>query len=109
MRNFTLSLWSVTNPAVTLFVILVALAAGALASVTLGRAEDPTFPIKAMGVQAVWPGAPAEEMKSLVAEPIEKRIQDLPGPDYVRIFSRPGTVALQVQLKDPVRAEASEV
>lgn len=109
MRNLNLSRWAVLNPAVTLFTILVALAAGALAYVTLGRAEDPTFTIKTMVVQAVWPGASAEDMQNLVAEPIEKRIQELPELDYVSTFSRPGAVVLQVQLKDSVRQEAADV
>jgi multidrug efflux pump subunit AcrB len=103
MRNLNLSLLSVTNPAVTLFAILVALAAGALAYFNLGRAEDPTFTIKTMVVTAVWPGATAEEVQNLVAEPIEKRIQELPELDYVRTFSRPGAAVVQVQLKDSVR------
>lgn len=103
MRTLNLSLLSVTNPAVTLFAILVALAAGALAYVNLGRAEDPTFTIKTMVVTAVWPGATAEEVQNLVAEPIEKRIQELPELDHIRTFSRPGAVVLQVQLKDSVR------
>jgi multidrug efflux pump subunit AcrB len=109
LRNLNLSHWSVTNPAVTLFAILVALAAGTLAYVTLGRAEDPTFTIKTMVVQAVWPGATAEEMQNLVAEPIEKAIQELPELDYVSTFSRPGATVLQVQLKDSVREEAADV
>jgi multidrug efflux pump len=109
MDRLNLSLWSVKNPAVTLFAIILALLAGAMAYVTLGRAEDPTFTIKTMVVQAVWPGATAEEMQDLVAEPIEKRIQELPELDYVRTFSRPGAVVLQVQLKDSVREEAAEV
>jgi multidrug efflux pump subunit AcrB len=106
MRNLNLSRWSVTNPAVTLFAIIVAMLAGALAFVNLGRAEDPTFTIKTMVVQAVWPGATAEEIQNLVAEPIEKRIQELPELEYIRTFSRPGAVVLQVQLKDSVREAA---
>jgi multidrug efflux pump subunit AcrB len=109
MRNLNLSHLAVTNPAVTLFAIIVALAAGALAYANLGRAEDPTFTIKTMVVTAVWPGATAEEMQDLVAEPIEKRIQELPELDYVRTFSRAGATVLQVQLKDSVRKEAAEV
>lgn len=108
MRALNLSLWSVTNPAVTLFAIIVAMLAGALAYINLGRAEDPTFTIKTMVVQAVWPGATAEEMQNLVAEPMEKRIQELPELDYIRTFSRPGAVVLQIQLKDSVR-ETDEV
>lgn len=103
MRNLNLSLLAVTNPAVTLFAILVSLAAGALAYVNLGRAEDPTFTIKIMVVTAVWPGATAEEVQNLVAEPIEKKIQELPELDHIRTFSRPGAAVLFVQLKDTVR------
>lgn len=106
MRNLNLSLWSVTNPAVTLFAIIVAVLAGTLAYMNLGRAEDPTFRIKTMVVQAVWPGATAEEMQNLVAEPIEKRIQELPELDYIRTFSRPGAVVLQIQLQDSEREVA---
>ncbi|NBE08189.1 efflux RND transporter permease subunit [Paragemmobacter ruber] len=104
MRNLNLSRLAVTNPAVTLFAILVALAAGAFAYVNLGRAEDPTFTIKTMVVTAVWPGATADEMQNLVAEPMEKRIQELPELEFVRTFSRPGATVLQVQLQDSVRA-----
>ncbi len=105
MRALNLSLWSVRNPAVTLFLILVSVAAGALAYLDLGRAEDPTFTIKTMVVQAVWPGATADEMQRLVAEPIEKRIQELPELDYVRTYSRPGATVIQVQLQDWARGE----
>lgn len=78
MPGLNLSLWSVRNPSVTLFLILVALAAGTCAYLNLGRAEDPTFTIKTMVVQAIWPGATAEEMQSLVVEPIEKRTRNCP-------------------------------
>ncbi len=109
MQRFNLSFWSVTNPAVTLFAIIVALVAGAMAYVSLGRAEDPTFTIKTMVVQAVWPGATASDIQNLVAEPIERAIQELPELDHVSTFSRPGAVVLQVQLKDSVRKEASDI
>jgi multidrug efflux pump subunit AcrB len=109
MAGLNLSLWSVRNPAVTLFAILVALLAGTYAYVQLGRAEDPTFTIKTMVVQAVWPGATAEEMQNLVAEPIEKRIQELAELDCVRTFSRPGAAVIEVQLKDSVREATPEV
>ena len=109
MRRFNLSDWAVRNQAVTLFAIIVALLAGAVSYVTLGRAEDPSFTIKTMIVQAVWPGANAQEMQQLVAEPIEKRIQEIAEVDYVRTFSRPGATVIQVQLKDNVRKEAAGI
>lgn len=109
MRGLNLSLLSVRNPAVTLFAIIVAMAAGALAYVNLGRAEDPTFTIKTMVVTAVWPGATADQMQNLVAEPIEKRIQELPELDHVRTFSRAGATVLQVQLQDNIRDAVPDV
>ena len=109
MGNFNLSLWSVRNPAFALFAIFIARDAGVYVYVNLGRAADPTFIIKTMVVQAVWPGASAEDMQKLVAAPIELRIQELPELDFVRTFSRPGATVIQVQLKDSVRAEAAGV
>ena len=109
MTRFNLSSWAVRNRAVTLFTIIVAVLAGTLAYLNLGRAEDPTFTIKTMVVQAVWPGATAQEMQDLVAEPIEKRIQEIAEVDYVRTFSRSGATAIQVQLKDSVRQEAADI
>ena len=73
MGNFNLSLWSVRNPAFALFAIFIARDAGVYVYVNLGRAADPTFIIKTMVVQAVWPGASAEDMQKLVAAPIELR------------------------------------
>jgi multidrug efflux pump subunit AcrB len=106
MYRLNLSRWSVQNPAVTLFLVIVALAAGALAYLNIGRAEDPTFTIKTMVVQVAWPGATAAEMQNLVAEPIEKRIEELAELDFLRTFSRPGATVIQVQLKDHVRGQA---
>ena len=101
--SFNLSAWSVRNPAVVLFLMILVAAGGAWSYLSLGRAEDPSFTIKTMIVQAAWPGATADDMQRLVAEPMEKRLQELSQLDYVRTYSRPGQSVLQVQLKDSVR------
>jgi multidrug efflux pump subunit AcrB len=103
--TLNLSLWAVRNRAVTLFLILVAVAAGTQAYLTLGRAEDPTFTIKTMVIQVVWPGATSQEVQDLVADPMERSLQDLPELDWVRTFSRPGAAVIQVQLLDAVRGD----
>ena len=103
MGRFNLSEWSVKHPAVVLFLIIATSAAGAFSYFQLGRAEDPSFTIKTMIVQAFWPGATAEDIQRLVAEPLEKRLQELPQLDYVRTYARPGAAVMQVQLKDFVR------
>src|SRR5881275_2076273 len=98
--SFNLSAIAVRERAVTLFFILVLVAAGAYAFVMLGRAEDPNFTIKTLTVTTVWPGATAREMQDLVAEPLEKRLQELTWYDRVETTTRPGYAYMTVTLKD---------
>ena len=95
-----LSAAAVRNPSLTLFLILMTALAGLTAFLQLGRAEDPAFTVKAMVVTAAWPGATAEEMQNLVADPLEKRLQELRWIDRVETTARPGFVTLQVMLTD---------
>ena len=67
MSRFNLSAFAVRNRAITLFLILATLAAGAIAFSKLGRAEDPSFTVKTMTITAAWPGATAREMQEQVA------------------------------------------
>jgi len=102
MSRFNLSAWAVRHQALVLFLIIAISAAGTASYRQLGRAEDPSFTIKVMVIQAFWPGATAEEMQSRVADRIEKRLQELPYFDYVKIYSRPGVSVLQPVLKKNV-------
>ena len=98
--NLNLSAIAVRERAVTLFFILLLAAAGAYAFLMLGRAEDPSFTIKTLTVTTVWPGATAREMQDLVAEPLEKRLQELTWYDRVETTTRPGYAYMTVTLKD---------
>ena len=100
MRSFNLSAWAVRNNALVLFMIIMIAVSGALAWFKLGRAEDPSFTIKVVVVTAAWPGSTAREMQDLVADPMEKKIQELPWFDKVKTFTRPGFTAMQIVFKD---------
>jgi multidrug efflux pump subunit AcrB len=100
MMNFNFSAIAVRERAITLFFILLLAAAGAYAFLILGRAEDPNFTIKTLTVTTVWPGATAREMQDLVAEPLEKRLQELTWYDRVETTTRPGYAYMTVTLKD---------
>lgn len=106
--NLNLSAIAVRERSVTLFFILLLAAAGVYAFVKLGRAEDPSFTIKTMTVTAAWPGATAREMQDLVAEPLEKRIQELTWYDRVETMTRPGLAFLTVSLKHSTPPAAVE-
>src|SRR5438270_2887393 len=98
--SLNLSAIAVRERAVTLFFILLLAAAGAYAFLMLGRAEDPSFTIKSMTVTTVWPGATAREMQDLVAEPLEKRLQELTWYDRAETTTRPGYAFTTLTLKD---------
>lgn len=95
-----LSAAAVRNPSLTLFILLLTALAGVVAFFQLGRAEDPAFTVKSMVVTAAWPGATAAEMQELVADPLEKRLQELRWFDRVETTARPGFVTLQISLTD---------
>jgi multidrug efflux pump subunit AcrB len=100
MSAFNLSALAVRERAVTLFLIIMLAIAGAYAFAKLGRAEDPAFTVKVLTVTTVWPGATAQEMQDLVAEPLEKRLQELRWYDRAETMTRPGLALTTLTLKD---------
>jgi multidrug efflux pump subunit AcrB len=100
MSRFNLSALAVRERAVTLFLIIAIAIAGTFAFFNLGRAEDPSFTIKALTVTVAWPGATAQEMQDLVAEPLEKRLQELRWYDHVDTMAHPGLAFMKLTLKD---------
>jgi multidrug efflux pump subunit AcrB len=100
MNAFNLSALAVRERSVTLFLLLAISVAGVAAFFGLGRAEDPAFTIKQMTVITAWPGATAKEMEELVAERLEKRMQELRWYDRTETFVRPGLAFTMVVLRD---------
>lgn len=100
MSRFNLSALAVRERGITLFLIIALSLSGAYAFFSLGRAEDPTFTVKTLTAAAVWPGATAQEMQDLVADPIEKRVQELPWYDRVETLTRPGLAVMMITVKD---------
>src|SRR4029078_695757 len=100
MTRFNLSALAVRERVVTLFLILAAAISGTYAFLKLGRAEDPSFTIKVLTVTTVWPGATAQEMQDLVAEPLEKRLQEVRWCDRAETMARPGLAFMTLTLKD---------
>jgi multidrug efflux pump subunit AcrB len=104
MKGLNLSEWAVTHRTMTLFLILLVSLYGGWSYTHLGRAEDPEFTVKVMIVNAVWPGATADEMQRLVADPIEKKLQEVPYFDKVKTYSQPGSAIMELHLLDSTPA-----
>ncbi|HCI4217748.1 TPA: efflux RND transporter permease subunit, partial [Klebsiella pneumoniae] len=98
--RFNLSALAVRERSVTLFLIILISVAGLVAFFGLGRAEDPPFTVKQMTVITVWPGATAQEMQDQVAEPLEKRLQELKWYDRTETYTRPGMALITLSLQD---------
>ncbi len=100
MSGFNLSALAVRERSITLFLLAALTLAGLFAFLNLGRAEDPPFTLKILTVSAAWPGATAQEMQDLVADPLEKRLQELHWYDHVETYTRPGLMLMTLFLKD---------
>ncbi|WP_425992177.1 efflux RND transporter permease subunit [Afipia sp. DC4300-2b1] len=100
MKRFNLSAWAVAHPTLILFFIVMLGIAGFFSYERLGRAEDPSFTIKVVIVNAMWPGATAKEMQEQVADPIEKKLQELPYFEKVQTYTKPSFTAMTLTFKD---------
>lgn len=98
--RFNLSAIAVRERSITVFLIFLIAVAGILSFFQLGRAEDPPFTVKQLTVITAWPGATAQEMQDQVAEPLEKRLQELKWYDRTETYTRPGLAFTMVSLRD---------
>ena len=94
-----LSEWALKSRQLTIYMMIVAVVAGAFAFINLGRDEDPSFTIKTMLVTAVWPGASMEETQTQLADRLERKLEETTGLDALRSITRPGIVTIYVDLQ----------
>jgi multidrug efflux pump subunit AcrB len=95
-----LSALAVRERAVTLFFLLLSVAAGVYSFAALGRAEDPAFTVRVLVVNVFWPGATPAQMRDQVVDRLEKRVQEIEYFYRVETTIRPGQATLQVEFQD---------
>lgn len=100
MRNLTEI--ALKNKSLVWYFVVVAAIGGIFSYFTLGRMEDPKFTIREMIISAYWPGATAEEMSEQVTDKLEKKLQDIPGKDYIISETRAGETIIYLGLKDEI-------
>ena len=87
----------------TFFTALLILVSGVFAFLSFPSQEEPSTTVRDAIVIVANPGLPAERMEQLVARPLEERLRQLPELKHLTSTVRPGTVILQVNLRDEVR------
>ena len=95
-----LSALAVRERSVTLFFLILAVLSGFYAFGSLGRAEDPSFTMRVLVVNAMWPGATPQEMQEQVVDRLEKRIQEVENVYRIITTVRPGSANLQIEFHD---------
>lgn len=98
MTRFNLSEWALGHRSLVFYFMAIAVAAGVLSFLRLGRGEDPTFVIKTMVVQAVWPGATVDDTLKQVTERLERTLQETPKLDFLRSYTTAGRTTIFVNL-----------
>jgi multidrug efflux pump subunit AcrB len=98
-----LSAVAVRCRSLTVYFMILAVIAGTLTFLRLGRNEDPAFTFRTMVVQAGWPGASIEETLLQVTERIERTLQEVPNLDKLRSYTVPGQTTIFVDLKGATR------
>ena len=98
MKKFNLAEWSLRHKQMVYFFIAIVFIWGGSSYFSLGRAEDPEFVIRQMVISVYWPGASARQVEDQITDKIEKKVQNTPGLDYIKSYSRPGQSVVFVQL-----------
>ena len=104
--RFNLSKWAISHGSFTAFLLVLLLAAGIVSFTRIGQKEDPDFTFRVMVVQVMWPGATVQEMQDQVVDKIERKLQEAPGLDFVRSYTRSGFANIFVNLKGSIRGDA---
>jgi multidrug efflux pump subunit AcrB len=94
-----LSEWALKKRSLVVFLMILAVVAGTLSFLRLGRGEDPAFTVRSMVVGAAWPGATVEETLLQVTERIERKLQETNHLDRVRSYTTAGQTTIFVELK----------
>jgi multidrug efflux pump subunit AcrB len=94
-----LSEWALSKRSLVVFLMILAVVAGTLSFLRLGRGEDPAFTVRTMVVAAAWPGATAEETMKQVTERLERTLQETDFIDRVRSYTIAGQTTIFLDLK----------
>jgi len=101
-----LSEWALSKRSLVVFLMILAVVAGTLSFLRLGRGEDPAFTVRTMVVAAAWPGATAEETMKQVTERLERTLQETDFIDRVRSYTIAGQTTIFLDLKQSTPPEA---
>ncbi len=97
--------WYLDNPRLLMMTIVLTVASGIMALITLPRIEDPILTPRFGAITTIFPGATVERIEALVSRKLEEELSDLADIKEVFSFSRPGVSLVIIELRDDVRKQ----
>lgn len=91
-----------TNPRLSALLVLFIIVMGGMAFAGLARQEDPTMTERWARVTTFLPGATAERMESLVSEPLETALREVPEIKELSSSSKAGLSVVGIEMYDTV-------
>jgi len=88
----------ITSP-VTPMILLVSLFVGLIGLMFTPRQEDPQISVPMIDIFVQYPGASAEQVASLVTEPLERIVMEIPGVRHTYTASERGRAMVTVRFK----------
>jgi multidrug efflux pump subunit AcrB len=88
----------ITSP-VTPMILIVSLFVGLIGLIFTPRQEDPQISVPMIDVFVQYPGASAEQVSSLVTEPLERILMEIPGVRHTYTASERGRAMVTVRFK----------
>ena len=106
--RWNIARFSIERPLYPWLLILGCLFGGAVGIDSVGRLEDPAFPIKIALILTEYPGASAREVEQEVTDVIETALQQLPYIEEMLSKSVAGRSEVQVELKEKYTARETQ-
>jgi multidrug efflux pump subunit AcrB len=97
-----------TNPRVSALLVLFIVVLGGAAFQGLARQEDPTMAERYAGVITFLPGATALRMETLISEPIETALREIPEIKELTSSSKAGQSVVGVELYESVPSSETD-
>ena len=97
------------NPRLSVLLVLFIFILGSVAITTLARQEDPTLTERYATIATFLPGATASRVESLISEPLETRLREIPEISEMSSSSRAGYSIISLDLYDAIEANETDV
>lgn len=94
--------YSVDNPVVVRFLVVLLVIGGIFSYMRLGKLEDPEFKIKEALVVTLYPEADAHSVELYVTDVIEQALQKIPNLEFTQSVSQQGYSQVKIKLKESV-------